>query len=79
MERMLLDRDRGFEREREAFRREREQLLDRIMYLAERPWSVPPAEMQQSGPAPDVEWPVVLAEDMTPDELGEMAEANGAS
>lgn len=78
LERMLLDERRAHEREREAWLRERQDLLDRIMYMAERPWSPPPVEMR---PAPSAEelqeevaWPIVLPEEHTPDEMGELAE-----
>ena len=35
-------------RERAAWERERGQLLDRIMYMAEKPWSPPPLPVDQT-------------------------------
>lgn len=78
LERMLVDERRAHEREREAWLRERQDLLDRIMYLAERPWSPPPAEVRPiPSPEelqPEVAWPVVFPEDHTPEEMGDMQE-----
>lgn len=68
MERILTDRERAFAREREVWARERGDLLDRIMYLADRPWTPPPAEAGRTTSAPEVEWPS-YPEQLTPDEM----------
>lgn len=39
----LREKEREFERERQRWERERAGLLDRIMVLADKPWTLPPA------------------------------------
>jgi hypothetical protein len=79
-ERILFDERRAHERERDSWLRERQDLIDRIMYLADRPWSAPPAEMRTVTPeklSEEVAWPIVQPDMMTPDELAEIAPENG--
>ena len=38
---------RGHERDRQSWERERQNLLDRIMYLTDRPWTLPPMTPEQ--------------------------------
>lgn len=66
MERMLLDQQRRHERDADAWMRERRDLLDRIMYMADRPWSPPPTPPPVE--QPEIEWPM-LPEQLTPDEV----------
>lgn len=68
VERLLADQQRNFEREREAFRRERADLIDRIMYMADRPWTPPPAELRAEPPPEPIEWPT-LPEQLMVDEV----------
>jgi hypothetical protein len=72
--RLVDDIRRAHAREREQWLREREALLDRLMYLAGRPWNGPPIE-EHSGPAPEVNWDgIVMPEEITPEELGDLAD-----
>jgi hypothetical protein len=76
-EKLIDDLRRAHGREREQWLAERRDLLDRIMYLANRPWTAPPAELA-SGPDPEVKWDpdVVMPETLTTDELDLLASAN---
>jgi hypothetical protein len=78
-ERIVDDMRRAFARERETWAAERRDLLDRIMYMADRPWAPPPVEgeIRPLPTAEAVDWPVVLPDQLTPDEVAELATANG--
>lgn len=72
MERMLTDRERAHARERDEWVRERRDLLDRIMYMADRTWTPPPQTQIDTTIADEVEWPV-SPDMMMPDEMAELA------
>lgn len=71
LERMLTDRERAHARERDEWVRERRDLLDRIMYMADRTWTPPPQAQVDTSIAEAVEWPIDVTE-MMPDELAEV-------
>ena len=66
-ERIVGDLLRQQARERDEWLRERKDLLDRIMYMADRPWTPPPTPPEAT--IPPVEWPQLpedLVEDLNP-------------
>lgn len=63
---LLRQRERQWERREQAWERERKQLLDRVMYLSDRPWEPPPP-----GPEPfqfNEPQLIMAPEDLIPDD-----------
>lgn len=83
VDQLLADQQRQFNRERETWLAERRDLLDRIMYMAERPWAPPPAELrplpQPETLSEEVAWPVVHPEAHDPEELLELIAAENGT
>lgn len=46
-------RERAWEKKEQAWGLERQALLDRIMYLADRPWELPPSDETPDEPPPE--------------------------
>jgi hypothetical protein len=50
--RLERGRDHAWEKKEQAWAAERQELLNRIMFLADRPWATPPAQEEVAPPDP---------------------------
>lgn len=49
-------RDRSWEKKEQVWTQERQQLLDRIMYLSDRPWEMPGSDQPETEPPPETSY-----------------------
>ncbi len=58
--RLERERSRAWEKKEQTWAAEREQLLNRIMFMADRPWTTPPAQEEVYEPPPESYDPLML-------------------